>query len=495
MALTLNTNVSSLSIQRSLNETTRALETSMQRLSTGYRINSAKDDAAGMQIANRMSSEISGMRIAVRNANDGISLAQTAEGALQQSTLILQRMRDLALQAANGSNSIDDRSALQQEVLQLKQELGRIAETTSFAGRKLLDGSYGSSALQVGANAFETIAVSLGNFGVKRIGVNSRDLVNGTTGVLAADQLGGLLEQNGAIPDNEVSGELTIYGRATAKFAVEGSAKSVASSINKRAETTGVTADARTLVQLSFSEDDTYSFELYGSNSEAVSIRGKVEGGDLSLLAEAINAEKGSTGISARIEEGKLWLVSEAGDDIVLDDFLSEENGTAVIQAFDYNGEDELTNALATLDDDSSVRAVGVVRMSSNNAFSTEADGITVDGSTTQNFSRLESVDDIDLLTDVGAQLSIGVIDGALSLIDGARAELGAVQNRLEYTIASLENTAENLSAARSRIRDTDYAAELSELVRRQILQQAATAMLAQANQRPQAILSLLQGL
>jgi flagellin len=495
MALTLNTNVSSLSIQRSLNETTRALETSMQRLSTGYRINSAKDDAAGLQIANRMSSEISGMRIAVRNANDGISLAQTAEGALQQSTLILQRMRDLALQAANGTNSIDDRSALQQEVLQLKQELGRIAETTSFAGRKLLDGSYGSSALQVGANAFETIAVSLGNFGVKRIGVSSRDLVNGTTGVLAADQLGGLLEQNGTIPNNEVSGELTIYGRATAKFDVEGSAKSVASSINKRAETTGVTADARTLVQLSFSEDDTYSFQLYGSNSEAVSIRGKVEGGDLSLLAEAINAEKGTTGISARIEEGKLWLVSEAGDDIVLEDFLSEENGTAVIQAFDYSGEDELTSAVTTLDDDSSARAIGVVRMSSNNAFSTEADGITVDGSATQNFSRLESVDDIDLLTDVDAQLAIGVIDGALSLIDGARAELGAVQNRLEYTIASLENTAENLSAARSRIRDTDYAAEVSELVRRQILQQAATAMLAQANQRPQAILTLLQGL
>ena len=129
----------------------------------------------------------------------------------------------LALQAANGGNSINERSALQQEVLQLQQELGRIAETTSFAGRKLLDGSYGSSALQVGANAFETIAVSLGNFGVKRIGVSSRDLVNGTTGVLAADQLGGLLEQNGTIPDNEVSGELTIYGRATAKFDVEGS--------------------------------------------------------------------------------------------------------------------------------------------------------------------------------------------------------------------------------------------------------------------------------
>lgn len=299
MALTLNTNVSSLSIQRSLDETTRALDASMQRLSTGYRINSAKDDAAGLQIANRMSSEISGIRVAVRNANDGISLAQTAEGALQQSTLILQRMRDLALQAANGGNSINERSALQQEVLQLQQELGRIAETTSFAGRKLLDGSYGSSALQVGANAFEIIAISLGNFGTQRMGGNSRDLVNGAVGVLAADQLGGLLAQNGAIPDNAVSGELTIYGRATTRLSVEGSAKSIANSINKRAETTGVSADARTLVQLTFSEDDTYNFGLYGANTEAVNIRGKVEGGELGLLAEAINAEKGTTGISA----------------------------------------------------------------------------------------------------------------------------------------------------------------------------------------------------
>jgi flagellin len=495
MALTLNTNVSSLSIQRSLDETTRALDASMQRLSTGYRINSAKDDAAGLQIANRMSSEISGIRVAVRNANDGISLAQTAEGALQQSTLILQRMRDLALQAANGGNSINERSALQQEVLQLQQELGRIAETTSFAGRKLLDGSYGSSALQVGANAFETIAISLGNFGTQRMGGNSRDLVNGAVGVLAADQLGGLLAQNGAIPDNAVSGELTIYGRATTRLNVEGSAKSVANSINKRAETTGVSADARTLVQLTFSEDDTYNFGLYGANTEAVNIRGKIEDGELGLLAEAINAEKGTTGISARIEEGKLWLVSESGDDISIEGFLSEENGTAVIQAFDYSGENELTDAVATLADGSSVRAIGVVRMSSNQTFSTQIDGVTVDGTTTRNFSRLESVADVDLLSDVDAQLAIGVIDGALSQIDGARAELGAIQNRLGYTIANLENTAENLSAARSRIRDTDYAAEVSELVRRQILQQAATAMLAQANQRPQAILTLLQSL
>lgn len=495
MALTLNTNVSSLSIQRNLNETARALETSMQRLSTGFRINSAKDDAAGLQISNRLSSQISGMHIAIRNANDGISLAQTAEGALQQSTTILQRMRDLALQAANPSNSGDDRNALQQEVLQLQQELTRIAETTSFAGRKLLDGSFGSRALQVGANAFETISIGLGSYGSDTMGVNTRDLVNGTVGALASDQLGGLLEQNGAVPDNLVAGNLSIYGGASATFAVEGSARSVAKRINQRLDTTGVTADARTVLQLSFSEDDTYSFDLYGANTEAISIHGKVEEGDLGLLAEAINAKASASGISAWVEGGKLWLVSEGGDDVVLDGFLSQATGTAQVQGFDYSGDEELTSSLATMDDGSGLRAIGVVRLSSAKAFSVQADAATIDGSLSSNASRLEKVSEIDLLTDIGAQTAIGVVDGALSLIDSARADLGAVQNRLEYTIANLENSAENLSAARSRIRDTDYAAELATLVRNQILQQAATAILAQANQRPQAILTLLQGL
>lgn len=494
MALTL-TNVSSLSIQRSLSETSRALDVSMQRLSTGFRINSAKDDAAGLQIANRLTSQISGLGVAVRNANDGISLAQTAEGALQQSTNILQRMRDLALQAANESNAISERSALQDEVAQLQQELTRIAETTSFAGRKLLDGSFGSQAFQVGANAFESIAIGLGNYRSDSLGSNVRDLVNGTLGAATSDQLGGVLEQPGALPDNDVSTQLTIAGRATVTFAVAGSARAVARAINRQSETTGVTADARTALQLTFSADDVYSFDLYGANSEAVSIHAEVKDGDLGLLTEAINAKAVTTGISARVEGGKLWLVSEGGDDIALESFLSDATGTATAQNFDYLGEEELTAALATLDDDSALRAIGVVRLSSGKAFSSQAAATTLDGSVASNTSSLERVSEVDLLTTIGAQTAIGMIDGALSGIDSARAELGAVQNRLEYTIANLENVAENLSAARSRIRDTDYAAEVSILVKNQILQQAATALLAQANQRPQAILSLLQGL
>ncbi|MGL4316398.1 MAG: flagellin [Pseudomonas sp.] len=495
MALTLNTNVSSLSIQRSMNETSRALAVSMQRLSTGYRINSAKDDAAGMQISNRLSSQISGFGVAIRNANDGISLAQTAEGALQQSTSILQRMRDLALQAANGSNGGRERYALHEEVAQLQQELSRIAETTTFAGRKLLDGSYGSSALQVGANAFETISMGMGNYGSSALGSNTHDLVNGTTGSATSDQLGGLQQQAGSIPANLVSGDLSVTGRKATTFAVEGSAKAVARSINAREDSTGVTADARTLLQLSFSGDDSYTFDLYGRNSKAVQIHASIEGGDLGSLVEAINHEAGTTGITANLKDGKLLLVSETGDDIVLDAFQSEQAGTAEAQSFDYTGEEALTAAVATLTDTSALRAIGVVRMNSSESFSVQASAATINGSVTDDASTLQRVSDLDLRTSTGAQTALSVIDGALSMIDSARAEMGAVQNRLDFTIANLMNMSENLSAARSRIRDTDYASEMSELVRNQILQQAQTAMLAQANQQPQLILSLLQNL
>ncbi|MDD0842127.1 flagellin [Pseudomonas sp. Gutcm_11s] len=494
MALTL-TNVSSLGVQRALSETTRALETSMQRLSTGYRINSAKDDAAGLMIANRLNSQISGMRVAMRNANDGISLAQTAEGALQQSTNILQRMRDLALQAANGSNGGSERDALQQEVAQLQQELTRIAETTSFGGRKLLDGSFGSTGIQVGAGAFETIPISLGNFSATRLGSNVRDLTNGTAGSGIADQLGGLLAQTGTLPDNDVTADLTIAGRKIQSFAVAGSAWDVAKAINKRSDQTGVTADARTVLRLEFSEDDRYSFELQDLKGEMRSISAEIDNGDLSQLADAINAETVRTGISAQVEGNQLWMISERGDDIVLENFLSEDTGTALAQNFDYEGEEELTASVATLSDDSALRAIGVVRLSSSEAFTSEADVATLDGSTTTNYSAFEQINEVDVLTNTGAQTAIGVIDGALNMIDSARAGLGAVQNRLEYTIANLQNMSENLSAAHSRIRDTDYAAEVANLVKYQILQQAATAILAQANQQPQAILSLLQSI
>jgi len=181
MALTVNTNIPSLNTQRNINNTSNALNTSMQRLSTGSRINSAKDDAAGLQISNRLANQINGLNVATRNANDGISLAQTAEGALQQSTNILSRIRDLAIQSANGSNSDADRAALQKEVSAQQAELTRIAETTTFGGRKLLDGSFGTSSFQVGSNAYETIDVSLKSAASNKIGAYQLNSNGGST--------------------------------------------------------------------------------------------------------------------------------------------------------------------------------------------------------------------------------------------------------------------------------------------------------------------------
>ncbi|HEK0173100.1 TPA: flagellin [Pseudomonas aeruginosa] len=292
MALTVNTNIASLNTQRNLNNSSASLNTSLQRLSTGSRINSAKDDAAGLQIANRLTSQVNGLNVATKNANDGISLAQTAEGALQQSTNILQRMRDLSLQSANGSNSDSERTALNGEVKQLQKELDRISNTTTFGGRKLLDGSFGVASFQVGSAANEIISVGIDEM--------SAESLNGT--------------------------------------------------------------------------------------------------------------------------------------------YFKADGGGAVTAA-------------------------------------------TASG----------TVAKIDISTAKGAQSAVLVIDEAIKQIDAQRADLGAVQNRFDNTINNLKNIGENVSAARGRIEDTDFAAETANLTKNQVLQQAGTAILAQANQLPQSVLSLLR--
>lgn len=494
MALTVNTNVASLNTQRNLNASSSSLNNSLQRLSTGLRINSAKDDAAGLQISNRLTSQINGLSVAVRNANDGISLAQTAEGALQQSTNIMQRMRDLALQSANGSNSGTERAALQQEVSALQQELNRIADTTSFGGRKILDGTFGSQSFQVGANAFETINVTLSSFRADDMGAYQRSL-NAATGAATVDQLGSA-EAGATLAANDVTANLTIQGLKSETVAVSGSAKAVADKINTVAGSTGVTADARTVVGLSVTADVTYEFTLAGSNtSSPVTIRATVENGDLNELARTINSESGKTGITATVDGSEIKLVSENGDDIVIEDFKAGGTGSEMkLRVYDYSGEKPLTAATATLDNTNvTARAVGTVELSSAKSFTTEASAVTLEGDQTVKVSALNDVSNIDISTQIGSQKALEVLDKALSFVDSARAELGAVQNRFDNTIANLQNIAENASAARSRIQDTDFAAETANLTKNQVLQQAGTAILAQANQLPQAVLSLLR--
>ena len=534
MALTVNTNVASLNTQRNLGTSAKGLDTSLQRLSTGFRINSAKDDAAGLQISNRLTSQINGLSVAVRNSNDGISLAQTAEGALQQSTGILQRMRDLALQSANGSNGSSERAALQGEVAQLQQELNRIAETTSFGGRKILDGTFGSQSFQVGANAFETISVSVGAASASRIGASRfNSSVSSETAQqsgIAASVVTGFAEISstdvGYASSPATSAGLTIKGKlgdASVALVDGSSARDLSNAVNRTSDSTGVTSTARTVVRLQqdasggFTNSDTsgtINFTLYGSNNadeaDGVSISATItDWRDLSGLADAINKETGRTGISARVlNNGALEMVSERGDNIAINEYNAVgDAGTAIaaeLQSMAFDGDNGIDDAedasdtvgtaaaLAGTGADGAV-AVGQVRFESPDAFEVENfDTIDAGAQGDSVYSILESVSSVDIGTAIGAQNALGIISSAISNIDSQRAQLGAVQNRFENTISNLQNIGENASAARSRIRDTDYAAETSELTKNQILQQAGTAILAQANQLPQSVLSLL---
>lgn len=495
MALTVNTNIASLNTQRNLQSSSNALATSMQRLSTGSRINSAKDDAAGLQISNRLTSQINGLGVAVRNANDGISLAQTAEGALQQSTNILQRMRDLSLQSANGSNSVTERQALQKEVTALKSEIDRIAETTSFGGRKLLDGTFGSQSFQVGANANETINVALKKADGASIGANRYDL----KGTGLGNALAGVADL-AAAASTVAAGTLDIVGlkKETITIAVGDSANKIAAAVNAKSGETGVVADARTGARLStLGSAGTVSFSLYGSNSTAVSVSAVVANTtDLTSIAAAVNEKTSQTGITARVNDtgSSIDFISETGDDIVIEDFNNTGSvKTANVQALDVDGKlsgtsRTLTGGVAT----DTTRIMGTVRLSSTVSFGMSA-GDASFKTTTDVTSTLKQVKDIDIGTQEGAQSAIGIIDSAIAQIDSNRSDLGAVQNRFDNTIANLQNIAENASAARGRIQDTDFAAETANLSKNQILQQAGTAILAQAKQLPQAVLSLLQ--
>ena len=393
MALTVNTNVSALNTQRNLNSSSNALATSLQRLSTGSRINSAKDDAAGLQIANRLTSQVNGLNIAVKNSNDGISMAQTAEGALDQSTSILQRMRDLSLQSANGSNSTEERKALNSEVSELKKELDRIANTTSFGGKKLLDGSFGTATFQVGSAANETISVNIKEM-------------------------------------SSTSLKSEIYTAAAV-----GSGAGVATAT---ATGTGVAA---VTVQMGGAAARTFTSEF----ASGASVKDQNQ-----ALATMVN--DANIGVGA---------------------FVSEDGKTInyVSAAASGGASDQVS-----------------VKTSIGPAITAGASEVNLAAKTTGN-----AITDIDLSSVKGSQEAILMIDQAIQSIDAQRADLGAVQNRFENTIGNLQNISENVSAARGRIKDTDFASETANLSKQQILQQAGTAILAQANQLPQAVLSLLR--
>ena len=488
MASIINTNLQSLNAQRSLSNTQNALSTAMQRLSSGLRINSAKDDAAGLAISDRMTAQVNGLNQAVRNANDGASIAQVAEGALGEITNNLQRMRQLAVQSANDTNSATDRASLQKEVAQLQQEITRQATQTQFNGKNLLDGSFASALLQVGAYANQTISFGIGSAKATDIGANvvSSNANVGTTLAAAADVLGG----NGvAAQVLQVSGPT---GTAGVSVGAGATAKAIADGVNAESANTGVKATARTETTLgTLSAAGTVSFSLYGSNSSGVAISANVVStNDLSPLSDAINAKASSTGITAQLSSDKksITLVSSEGYDIKVGDFVhsGDAGETISVGGVDLTGP---TGGTAAATD--SIVIGGKVSFSASSAFTVSSTNTTVVNGT-QN-STLSAVGSINVGTQQGATDALDVVDGALSYIDDLRANLGAIQNRLTSVVASNQATAQNVTAARSQVQDADFAAETANLSRAQVLQQAGTAMVAQANQLPQGVLALLR--
>ena len=401
MAMSINTNVVSINAQRNLALSGGSLATSMQRLSSGLRVNSAKDDAAGLAIAERMSTQVRGLAVASRNANDGISLAQTAEGALSKVGDMLQRMRELAVQAGNATNSKGDREALNAELVQLRDEVDRVAKTTSFNGKKVLDGSFTGAVFQVGANSGDNITVgALANTKVDKLGKS----MYGTTGVtsLSATNVSGAA----------VTGTITITVKGANNLT--GISSTLAADSNRTEE------------------------EALGQ-----------------ILAE-INVKSADTGVTAFLEkDGSKYTISYRS--------TSDTAGTTAAAAITVAGAGAPLDAALTVSTSSIAPAAAV------------------------------GIDKVDIGTQAGAWEALQRIDSALDKVSSARAELGAIQTRFEKSIENIDIQQENISAARGRITDADFAQETANLSRTQILQQAGTAMVAQANQLPQQVLQLLQ--
>jgi len=487
MASVINTNVASLNAQRNLSTSQSSLNTSIQRLSSGLRINSAKDDAAGLAISDRMSSQIRGMNQATRNANDGVSMAQTAEGALSSSGDILQRIRELAVQSSNSSNSTSDRKALQTEVTQLTSELNRIAGTTEFNGQKLLDGTSGTSNFQVGANANQLISMSGANFSTSVYGNNSlqQNAPDPTaTGAVAA----GKLVVNG------------FQGSKTVEFGADITAKAAVAKINEVSGDTGVTASAKTDANLKGVAGKSYTFDITSDNGTAVSVSfsvgSKNTSDDYASAISAFNAQTAKTGVTASYDSanGGVKLTNANGADIKLENKSADVTvSTANLGTYQKDGK-SLNTTTVPVGAAAGV-AKGNITLDSEQSFSTaDVTGSVSGWSLGGKSSALKSVADLDISTFEGAQAAIKTADAALSTVNSKRAEYGALQSRFSSAISNLQSTTENLSASRSRIVDTDFASETANMTRGQILQQAGTSMLAQANSLPNGVLSLLRG-
>ncbi|MDC0995001.1 flagellin [Pseudomonadales bacterium] len=569
MALVINTNVSSLTAQRALAESSAELETAMERLSTGSKINSAADDAAGLAMTQRMTAQVRGLAMAVKNANDGQALTQSIEGALGEVSDMLQRMRELALQAANGTNSSADRTFLQSEVNLLIQEISRVSASTRYNGELILDGTFLNKALQVGIEEGENIIFSVDSVAAENVGAHT--LVGEGVGARAA-QADPLANPTTEADDIEIFGYL---GTKSTAASPGDSAKQTAVKVNNLTGETGVKAYAKTYasIESTSAAQKTYSVKINGFTTGNFVI----SSGDVESAVDAINQVSGSTGVTASSSNNKIVLFDSDGDDITVEN-LQTLNGFSDLRVSKLGEDGLVSNVVGSAIDlgvsggTDSTRVTGTLKLVSANPFSldqkaaTRASGILLndpsiaDGNTTLTFdpghglavgasftiagetdgpthyvtgvsgnditfipalvnghgvqnddaitigtetpgyyadgsstATLKDLTQIRVNTAVTAGDSISIIDAALDKVAQMRSDLGAIENRLSYTVSNLMNIAEKTADARSRLDDADFALESARLAKAQVVQQAGTQMLAQANQMTQLVLDLLR--
>jgi flagellin len=590
MALVINTNTASLNTQRQLMNSGTALDQATQRLSSGQRINSAKDDAAGLAISNRMTSQIRGLDQAVRNANDGVSMIQTADGALTQSTNILQRMRELAVQSSNGIYTDADRGTLNAESEQLKQELDRIATTTSFNGKNLLDGNLGSTSLQVGAYSSQSINFTIGNFTTNALGGSSTDIVGKATTIAAVKAL---TNTAGTAPSWSVND--TDIGDLSAVVTVNDALKVINTSLDGKGAVASATTELKAgnvgsgvlkagtdklTIAVKDANGNTQSYVITGTNNmdelvkkinSDTSVQAKLnESGKLVLTqagTESITATDNTTGQAA---SGILTAANSNTFSLAFTDTSSDKKGVKVevnasagtdallvaagfdeqSDTKDLQGADITAVAGTSNDGDIIINGVAIKAITFTATAATDiaavikqlnaqsaqtgvvaSAGSWKDGAAAASTTAIQltstsgkdisikygenataatvlkqfgfkernaaegsgSVSSVNISTLAGAQAGLSIIDKAIDQVSGSLANLGAVSNRLDFTVSNLSSISEKTTSARSRIVDADFASETASLSRATVLQQAATAMLAQANQRPQNVLSLLR--
>ena len=481
MAQVINTNIASLNSQRNLNGSQAALQTSLQRLSSGLRINSAKDDAAGLAISERMGAQVRGLNQAVRNSNDAVSLAQTAEGSLAEIGNVLQRMREIAVQSANDTNTSVDRAALQTEATQLSAEIDRIAGASQFSGKNLLDGTFGSSTFQVGANAGQTIAVAIGSATTTALGIGGAASTTSTAWAV------NIIGQSGS------TGATTINGTAISASVNDGvsyvngaqsgttSALSLANAINAQSSTTGVTATAKTTATSGTITNPGAATAITAGDFlvNGVSIGGisaaATAGDRNNQMIAAINAKSGSTGVTAVAANSTSYTLTAADGRNI--DITGGAGATSTVATSGF-----LLTANKTF--------TGQVSLTSGKSMTIAG---TPDGGLVAGTYALVGTA-VDVTSQTTSSAAITSIDSALAVVNTQRASLGAVQSRFQSVISNLQTSSQNLASAKSQITDADFAMETANLSRNQILQQAGVAMLAQANALPNNVLSLLKG-